>query len=149
MGHNRSEDTCLHQAAAAQGLLLQLPRETQTARCLRKVIIHSMHLGNNKQRQYTKHVQQSGRTRWESGRADERARQDRERRGEGARAGWAGWAERPRGAGGMGHFVFFFYSSNCFPFSFYLLYLIQFQIGHKFKLAPPSIMHQTKVKFRV
>ena len=57
MGHNGTEDTCLHQANA-QGLLLQLPRETQTARCLRKVIIHSMHLGNNKQKQYTKHVQQ-------------------------------------------------------------------------------------------
>jgi hypothetical protein len=70
-------------------------------------------------------------------------------RGEGARVGWAGWAKRPRGAGGMGHFVFFFYSSNCFPFSFYLLYLIQFQICHKFKLAPSSIMHQTKLKFRV
>ena len=49
MGHNRSEDTCLHQTAD-QGLLLQPPRETQTARCLRKVIIHSMHLGNNKQK---------------------------------------------------------------------------------------------------
>ena len=57
MGHNRLEDTCLHQTAA-QGLLLQLPWETQTTRCLCKVIIHSMHLGNNKQKQYTKHVQQ-------------------------------------------------------------------------------------------
>ena len=51
MGHNGSEDTCLHQAAA-QGLLLQLPRETQTARCLRKAIIHSIHLGNNKRAIY-------------------------------------------------------------------------------------------------
>jgi hypothetical protein len=95
----------------------------------------------------------SGRTRGESGRADGRARQDKERKGgwggRRARGGWAGLAERLRGAGGMGHFVFFFYSSNCFPFSFYLLYLIQFQICHKFKLAPSSIMHQTKVKFRV
>jgi hypothetical protein len=49
MGHNGSEDTCLHQTAD-QGLPLQLPRETQTARCLRKVIIHTMHLGNNKQK---------------------------------------------------------------------------------------------------
>jgi hypothetical protein len=57
MGHNGSEDTCLHQIAA-QGPLLQPPRETHTVRCLHKVIIHSMHLGNNKQKQYTKHVQQ-------------------------------------------------------------------------------------------
>jgi hypothetical protein len=54
-----------------------------------------------------------------------------------ARAGWGGF------------FPFFFYSGICFPFSFYLLYLIQIQIGHKFKLAFPSIMHQTKVEFRV
>jgi hypothetical protein len=66
-----------------------------------------------------------------------------------ARAGWARWAERPRGRGGVGFFPFFFYSGICFPFSFYLLYLIQIQIGHKFKLAFPSIMHQTKVEFRV
>ena len=44
IGHNGTEDTCLHQTAD-QGLPLQLPRETQTARCLRKVIIHTMHLG--------------------------------------------------------------------------------------------------------
>jgi hypothetical protein len=56
MGHNGTKDTWLHQVAA-QGLLLQLPWETQTARCLRKVIIHSMHLGKNKQKQYTEHVQ--------------------------------------------------------------------------------------------
>jgi hypothetical protein len=54
-----------------------------------------------------------------------------------------------RGGGGSGLLSFFFYSGICFPFSFYLLYLIQIQIGHKFKLAFPSIMHQTKVKFRV
>ena len=57
IGHNGSEDTCLHQTAD-QGLPLQPPRETQTARCLRKVIIHTMHLGNSKQKQYTKHMQQ-------------------------------------------------------------------------------------------
>jgi hypothetical protein len=87
----------------------------------------------------------SGRTRGESGHADRRARQDRERKGgKGARAGWAAWAERPRGTGGVGHFSFFFYFSNCFPFSFYLLHLIQFQICHKFKLAPSSICIKQK-----
>jgi hypothetical protein len=87
----------------------------------------------------------SGRTRGESGRADRRARQDRERKGgKGAHAEWAGWAERPRGTGGVGHFSFFFYFSNCFPFSFYLLHLIQFQICHKFKLAPSSICIKQK-----
>jgi hypothetical protein len=30
-----------------------------------------------------------------------------------------------RGGGGVGFFPFFFYSGICFPFSFYLLYLIQ------------------------
>jgi hypothetical protein len=58
------------------------------------------------------------------------ARAEREEGGEGARAGWAGWAERLRGAGGVGFFSFFFYSGICFPFSFYLLYLIQIQISH-------------------
>jgi hypothetical protein len=32
MGHNGSEDTCLHQAAAAQGLLPQTPRTTRYLR---------------------------------------------------------------------------------------------------------------------
>jgi hypothetical protein len=36
MGHNGSEDTCLHQAAAAQGLLLQFPQTPRTARYLRE-----------------------------------------------------------------------------------------------------------------
>jgi hypothetical protein len=93
----------------------------------------------------------SGRTRRESGHADGRARKDRERKGGRGRArgGWAGWAERPGGTGGMGHFSFFFYFSNCFPFSFYLLHLIQFQICHKFKLATSSKCIKQKVKFRV
>jgi hypothetical protein len=74
-----------------------------------------------------------------------RARQDRERKGvKGARAGWADWAEGPRGTGGAGHFSLFFYFSNCFPFSFYLLHLVQFQICHKFKLAPSSICIKQK-----
>jgi hypothetical protein len=37
--------------------------------------------------------------------------------GEGARAGWADWAERSRGAG-VWAFSFFFYSSNCFSLFF-------------------------------
>jgi hypothetical protein len=56
---------------------------------------------------------------------------------------------KAEGAGGVGFFSFFFYSGICFPFSFYLLYLIQTQISHKFKLAFLRIMHQTKVKSRV
>jgi hypothetical protein len=34
MRHNRLEDTCLDQALAAQGLLLQLPQNPQTERYL-------------------------------------------------------------------------------------------------------------------
>jgi hypothetical protein len=56
------------------------------------------------------------------------------------RLGWAGWARE----GGLGHFPFLFYFSNCFPFSFYLLHLIQIQIRHKFKLAPSSICIKQK-----
>jgi hypothetical protein len=62
-----------------------------------------------------------------------------EREGKG-RLGWAGWARE----GGLGHFPFLFYFSNCFPFSFYLLHLIQIQIRHKFKLAPSSICIKQK-----
>jgi hypothetical protein len=36
MGHNGTEDTCLHQAAAAQDLLLQFPQTPRTARYLRE-----------------------------------------------------------------------------------------------------------------
>jgi hypothetical protein len=69
----------------------------------------------------------SGRRCGGSGCADGRARQGRERRGgRKTRArGWARWAERPRGLGMWASFLFFFYSGICFPFSFYLLYLIQ------------------------
>jgi hypothetical protein len=56
---------------------------------------------------------------------------------------------KAEGAAGLGFFSFFFYSGICFPFSFYLLYLIQIQISHKLKLAFLKIMHQTKVKSRV
>jgi hypothetical protein len=79
-----------------------------------------------------------------------RAHEQRERKA-GADAGKAvaltgGPAE---GAGEAGFFSFFFYSGICFLFSFYLLYLIQIQISHNFKLAFLRIMHQTKVEFRV
>jgi hypothetical protein len=61
----------------------------------------------------------SGRARGESGCADGQARQGRERRGgEGARAGWAGWAERPRGAGVWASFPFSFILAFVFPFPF-------------------------------
>jgi hypothetical protein len=36
MGHNGTEDTCLHQAAAAQGLLLQFPQTPRMTRYLRE-----------------------------------------------------------------------------------------------------------------
>jgi hypothetical protein len=77
------------------------------------------------------------------------ARAERERGDEARARDWAGWAERPRGGGVVGFFSFFFYSGICFLFSFYLLYLIQIQMSHKFKLAFLRIMHQTKVGFRV
>jgi hypothetical protein len=54
-----------------------------------------------------------------------------------------------RGGQGCGLLSFFFYSGICFLFSFYLFYLIQIQISHKFKLAFLRIMHQTKIEFRV
>jgi hypothetical protein len=67
----------------------------------------------------------------ESGRADGRARQGRERRGgRKARARDGPDGPKSRGGGGSGLLSFFFYSGICFPFSFYLFYLIQIQIGH-------------------
>jgi hypothetical protein len=56
---------------------------------------------------------------------------------------------KAEGVGGVGFFSLFFYSGICFLFSFYLLFLIQIKISHKFKLAFLRIMHQTKVKSRV
>jgi hypothetical protein len=47
VGHNRSEDTCLHQVVA-QVDLRQHTQEPWAARCLNKVIIHSIHLVNDK-----------------------------------------------------------------------------------------------------
>jgi hypothetical protein len=47
VGHNRSEDTCLHQVVA-QEYLQQHTQEPQNARCLNKAIMHSIHLVNDK-----------------------------------------------------------------------------------------------------
>jgi hypothetical protein len=55
VGHNRSEDTCLHQVVA-QGALQQHTREPRTARCLNKASMHSIHLESINE-QHTKHVQ--------------------------------------------------------------------------------------------
>jgi hypothetical protein len=55
VGHNGSEDTCLHQVVA-QGGLQQRTQEPRTARCLNKVIIHSIHLESTNE-QHIKHVQ--------------------------------------------------------------------------------------------
>jgi hypothetical protein len=47
VGHNRSEDTCLHQVVA-QGDLQQHTQEPRAARCLNTTIMHSIHLVNDK-----------------------------------------------------------------------------------------------------
>jgi hypothetical protein len=61
----------------------------------------------------------SGRGRGEGGRADGRVRQSRERRGgRKVRAGWARWAERPRGRGMWASFLFSFILAFVFPFLF-------------------------------
>jgi hypothetical protein len=73
-----------------------------------------------------------------------------ERRGGRRRARGMGLVGRKaEGGREAGFFSFSFYSGICFLFSFYLLYLIQIQISHKFKLAFLRIMHQTKVRLRV
>jgi hypothetical protein len=47
VGHNRSEDTCLHQVVA-QGDLQQHTQEPRATRCQNKAIIHSIDLVNDK-----------------------------------------------------------------------------------------------------
>ena len=69
--------------------------------------------------------------------------------GKGARGGLGRLGRKAEGGRVVGFFPFFFYSGICFLFSFYLFYLIQIQISHKFKLAFLRIMHQTKVRFWV
>jgi hypothetical protein len=48
VGHNRSEDTYLHQVVAQEDLR-QHTQEPQAARCLHKAIMHSTHLDNDKE----------------------------------------------------------------------------------------------------
>jgi hypothetical protein len=55
VGHNRSEDTFLHQVVAQEDLQ-QHTQEPRTARCLNKAIIHSIHLESTNE-QHIKHVQ--------------------------------------------------------------------------------------------
>jgi hypothetical protein len=55
VGHNGSEDTCLHQVVAQEGIQ-QHTQEPRTARCLNKAIICSIHLESTNE-QHTKHVQ--------------------------------------------------------------------------------------------
>jgi hypothetical protein len=47
VGHNRSENTCLHQVIAQEDIR-QHTQEPQDDRCLNKAIIHSIHLVNYK-----------------------------------------------------------------------------------------------------
>jgi hypothetical protein len=47
VGHNRSEDTCLHQVVAQEDLR-QHTQEPRVAHCLRKAIMHSTHLDKGK-----------------------------------------------------------------------------------------------------
>ena len=73
-----------------------------------------------------------------------------ERGGEGgarARDGPAG--PKGRGGGWVGLLYLFSFILNCFSLFFYLFYLIQIQMGPKFKLDLLIIMRQTKVKSRV
>jgi hypothetical protein len=53
------------------------------------------------------------------------ARAEREEGGGRRTRGMGLMGRKAEGAGGVGFFPFFFYSGICFPFSFYLLYLIQ------------------------
>jgi hypothetical protein len=55
VGHNRSEDTCLHQVVAQEDLH-QHTQEPQTAHCLNKAIMHSIPLINDN-KQHINHVQ--------------------------------------------------------------------------------------------
>jgi hypothetical protein len=75
----------------------------------------------------------SGRGCGEGDHADGRARQGRERRGEeGTRAGWARWAERPRGQG-------------CGPFSLFLLFQQLFSLFFLFTLFD-SILNMPQIQ---
>jgi hypothetical protein len=55
VGHNRLENTCLHQVVSKGGLQ-QHTQESRTARCLNKASMHSIHLESTNEH-HTKHVQ--------------------------------------------------------------------------------------------
>jgi hypothetical protein len=55
VGHDRSEDTCLHQVVAQRDLR-QHTQEPRVARFLNKASIHSIHL-ESKNEHHIKHVQ--------------------------------------------------------------------------------------------
>jgi hypothetical protein len=55
VGHDRSEDTCLHQVVAQRDLR-QHTQEPRAARCLNKTIIHSIHLESTNEH-HIRHVQ--------------------------------------------------------------------------------------------
>jgi hypothetical protein len=57
VGHNRSEDTFLHKVVALEDLR-QHTQEPRAARCLKKAIMHSIHLDKDNE-QYTKYIQPS------------------------------------------------------------------------------------------
>jgi hypothetical protein len=48
IGHNGSEDTCLHQVVAQEDLR-QHTKEPRAAHCLNKAIMHSIHLDKDKE----------------------------------------------------------------------------------------------------
>jgi hypothetical protein len=64
--------------------------------------------------------------------------EQREEGGSGRARGMGRLGRKAEGEGVAGHFAFFFYFRNCFPFSFYLLHLTQIQTCHNFKLTPSS-----------
>jgi hypothetical protein len=67
-----------------------------------------------------------------------------EERGRG-RLGRPKWARE----GGLGHFTFFFYCSNCFPLFFLFTPFDSNSNMPQIQISTLKHMHQTKVKFRV
>jgi hypothetical protein len=56
VGHDRSEDTCLHQVVAQRDPR-QHTQEPRAARCLNKASMHSIHLEGKQNEHHIKHVQ--------------------------------------------------------------------------------------------
>jgi hypothetical protein len=54
VGHDRSEDTCLHQVVAQRDLW-QHTQEPRVARCLNKVGMHSIHMESTNEH-HIKHI---------------------------------------------------------------------------------------------